>query len=56
MFNFIIVVNSAVKRIIGRSYEEPCMEAEIKGLAYEVVNFHGKPKIKVEDLLNFKCY
>jgi L1 cell adhesion molecule like protein len=37
-----------VKRLIGRRFEEPSVQADIKHFSYNVVNSNGKPMIEVE--------
>merc|ERR1711991_992307 len=36
------------KRLIGREFNDPLLQSEMKSLSYSVVNDSGKPKIKVD--------
>ena len=35
------------KRLIGREFNDPHLQSDMKSLSYEIVNDGGKPKIKV---------
>ena len=36
------------KRLIGREFNDPLLQSEMKSLSYSVVNDSGKPKIRVD--------
>ena len=36
------------KRLIGRTFDDPIVQQEIKGFSYDVVNREGKPVIQAE--------
>ena len=36
------------KRLIGREFNDPLLQKEMKTLSYDVINDNGKPKIRVE--------
>lgn len=38
----------AVKRLIGRKFDDPILQADMKHWPFRVVNDHGKPKIEIE--------
>jgi L1 cell adhesion molecule like protein len=37
-----------VKRLMGRTFDDPCVQKELKNLSYKVVNKNNKPIIEVE--------
>jgi heat shock protein 1/8 len=37
-----------IKRLIGRSYDDPCLQKDLKRWPFKVVNCDNKPKIQVE--------
>jgi molecular chaperone DnaK (HSP70) len=45
-----------VKRLIGRRFEEPEVQADIKRFPFEVLNHDGKPCIQVEYRGEHKCF
>jgi len=37
-----------VKRLVGREFNDPHLQNDMKGLSYKIVNSKGKPKVEVE--------
>jgi len=47
MFIHVYFLFADAKRLIGRRYDEPEVQSDIKHWPFAVVNDNGKPKIKV---------
>ena len=44
------------KRLIGRRFDDPIVQADMKHWPFKVVNENGKPKIQVEYKSETKCF
>ena len=45
-----------VKRLIGRKYDDPTVQSDMKCWPFAIVNEEGKPKIKVEYMNEMKLF